>query len=51
MPMGNGVLLYSKGNCVQFLGIENDGGRDEKNNIYICMTGSLCFTEEIGTTL
>ena len=24
--MGNGILLYSMGNCVQSLGIEYDGG-------------------------
>ena len=48
--MGNEVLLYSTGNCVQSFGIEHDGGRYEKKNVCICITGSLCCTAEIGTT-
>ena len=43
--------LYSKGNYIQSLGIDHDGRQYEKKNVYICTTGSLCCTEETGTTL
>ena len=33
--IGNGVLLYSTGNYIQFLRIEHDGGLYEKTNVYI----------------
>ena len=45
------VLLYSTGNCIQSLRIEHDGRKYEKKNVYICMTGSLCYTAEIDTML
>ena len=48
--MGSEVLLYSTGNCVQFLGIEYDGGCYEKECIY-SMTGSLSCAAEIGKKL
>ena len=48
--ISNGVLLYGTGNCVQFLGIEHDGGMiGEKECVY--MTGSFYCRAEIGTTL
>ena len=47
--IGNEVLLYSTGNYIQSLGIEHDGREYEKNNVYISMSGSLCYTAEIGT--
>ena len=47
----NEVLLYSTGNYIQSLGIEHDGRKYRKRNIYIYMSGSLCCTAEIGTTL
>ena len=49
--MASEVLLYGTENCVQSLGIEHDGGRYEKKNVHICMTGSLCCTIEIEATL
>ena len=45
------VLLYSTGNYVQSLGIDQDGRQYKKGNVYLCMTGSLCCTAEIDTTL
>ena len=45
------VLLSSPGNSMQSLGIDQDGRYYEKKNIYICMTGSLCCTAEMDTTL
>ena len=49
--ISNEVLLYSIWNTIQFLGIECDERQNEKKNVYICMTGSLCCTAKIGTTL
>jgi len=45
------VLLHSTGNNIQSLGLEHDGRLYEKKNVYKHMTGSLCYTAEIGTTL
>ena len=45
------VLLYSTGNSIQSLEVEDDGLQYEKKNVYICMTGLLCYTAKIGTTL
>ena len=45
------VLLDSMGNFSQSLGIDHDGRWHEKKNVYMCMTGSLCCTAEIGTAL
>ena len=39
--MGNGALLYSKGNCVQSLGLERDRRQYEKKN-YVCMCVCVC---------
>ena len=47
----NEVLLYNTRNYNQSLGIENDGRWYEKKNVYLCVTGSLCCTAEIGTML
>ena len=45
-----GYTVYGDtGNYIQSLGIEHDGREYEKNNVYICMSGSLCYTAEIGT--
>ena len=49
--ISNEVLLSSTGNYIQSLGIEHDGRYIRKKNVYICMTGSLCGTAEIGTAL
>ena len=49
--ISNEVLLYSTGNYIQSLGIDHDERQYKKKNVFICMTGSLCCTEEIGTTL
>ena len=52
--MSNEVLLYRMGIGVQSLAIEHDGREYEEKKhiyIYICMTGSLCYTAEIDRTL
>ena len=49
--INNGVLLYNTGNYAQSLRVECDGREYEKKSVYICMTGSLCCTAEIDTTL
>ena len=41
--IGNEVLLYSTGNCIQFIGMDYDGRKYKKGNVYIPMTGSLCY--------
>ena len=33
--ISNEVLLYSKGNSIQFLGIESDGREHDKKNVYM----------------
>ena len=45
------VLLCSTGNSIQSPETEHDGRLYEKNSIFVYMTGSLCCTAEIGTTL
>ena len=51
--ISNEVLLYSTGNYIHSLGIEHDGREYEKKNVFVhyALTGSLCYTAEIGTTL
>ena len=49
--ISSAVLLYSTGNYIHSLKIEHDGRWYEKKKVYICMTGSLCCTAEIDTTL
>ena len=50
----NEVLQYSTGSYIQSLGIDHNGRKHEKKNvyiyIYICMPGSLCYTVEIDST-
>ena len=45
------VLLYSTENYIQFPVINHNGKEYEKENIYVCITESLCCTAEINTTL
>ena len=45
------ILLHSTRNYIQSLGIDHDGREFKKGNTGICMSGSLCGTAEIGTTL
>ena len=45
-----GICYIEKAAIIQFHGIENDDNM-RKKNVYICLTGSLCYTAEIGTTL
>ena len=49
--ISNEVLLYSTANYIQSLIIDHEGRQYKKGNAYKCMTGSLCCTAEIGTTL
>ena len=44
----NEVLLCSTGNYIQPFGIKNNWGKKTLKNIYIyiCITGSLCYTAE-----
>ena len=44
------MLLYSTGNYIQSLVMEHNG-INEKKNVYVCITGSLCCIAEIGRTL
>ena len=46
----NGVLLNSTGNSIQSLGLDQDGRQYEKRNVYLRMTGSLCYIAEMVTT-
>ena len=48
--ISDAVLLHSTGNYIQSLGIDHNGRKYKKDNVYICMTGSLCCTAEIGKT-
>ena len=49
--ISNWVILYSTENYVQYLGVENDGIQYEKNNVSICITGSLCCIMNTDTML
>ena len=42
------VLLYSTGDYIQYPVI-NHNGKNMKNNVYICITESLCSVAEINT--
>ena len=45
------VPLYSAENYIQYPMANPNGKEYKKECIYICMTGSLCCTAEINTTL
>ena len=45
--ISNKILLYSTGNYIQSFVMEHDGRYYEKKNVYICITGSLCYIAEI----
>ena len=49
--INNKVLLYTTGNYIQSPGINHNGKKYLKKNVYMCITASLCCTAEIGTTL
>ena len=49
--VNNKVLLYSTESCIQYPMINHNGKEYMKKNVYICVTESLCCTEEINTTL
>ena len=49
--ISNEVLLYSTGDYIQFLGVKHDGRQYEEKKVCMCMTGSLCYTAEMDTTL
>ena len=46
--ISNGVLLYSTENnsleYIHSLAVKHDGKQYEKKNVYIWMTGSLCYS-------
>ena len=44
------VLLLLQGNCIQHLVI-NHNAKELRKKVSICVTGSLCYTAEINTTL
>ena len=44
------VLLYGTGNYSQYPIINHNGKEQEKKKVCMCITESLCCTEEIGTT-
>lgn len=44
------LLQYSTGNYIQSPGIDHDG-KEYKKNVYICITDSLCWIADTGTTL
>ena len=46
----NKILMYSTGNCIQYLVINHNGKEYiKKMNVYISITESLCCTAEINT--
>ena len=47
--INNNVLQYSTGNYIQYSVTNHNGKEYEKE--YICITESLCCSEEINTTL
>ena len=48
--INNKVLLYSKGNDIQYPKVNQNGKRIGKKN-YIYITESICYTAEINTIL
>ena len=49
--INNEVILYSTGTTPGPLEQNMMEDSYEKKNVYICMTGSLCHTAEVGATL
>ena len=49
--INNKVLLNSIGNYIQYPVVNHQGKEYEKEQIYICITGSLCCTAEINNTV
>ena len=47
--INNKVPLYSTGNYIQHPVINHNGKGHE--NVYVCVTESLCYTAEFNTTL
>ena len=45
------MYLFQDKAYIHFLGIEHDGRQYEKECVCVYMTGSLCCTAEIGSTL
>ena len=48
--INNNILLYSKGNYIQYPVI-NHSGENMRMNVCMCITESLCCTAEINTTV
>ena len=47
-----GVPLYGTENCVKSLGLNiMENSIKKKENVYLCVAGSLCYTAEIEGTL
>ena len=44
------LLPHGTGNSVQSLGTDRGGRQCEKKPVYLCVTGSPCYTAEIGAT-
>ena len=49
--MNNKDLLYNTGNYIQYPVINHNGKKYENENVYICITESLCCTRETNTML
>ena len=49
--INNKFLLYTSENCIQYPMINHNGKEYLKNNVYICITESLCYTAVINTAL
>ena len=47
----NNFLLYSTGNYIQHPTLNHNGKEYFKNNVYICMTESLCCMAEINIVI
>ena len=45
--ISNEVLLHSPGNYIQSPGTDHDGRQCAKQNVYMCMTGSLCLQHKV----
>ena len=45
--ISNDILLYNTGNYIQSFVMEHDGGKCEKKNVYICITGSFAVHQKL----